>query len=316
MEHFLGRRIIDLHQDLPRLLLAIKQGHPIYIYTGRGPSSPRLHLGHLIPFLFTKTIADSLNAPVVIQLSDDEKFAFSRTDTDLEQIQQWSRGNEEDIWRIGFERDRTVMFRNTEIIGKFYKYYLEINKMLSCKMVRQVMGITEDDPVSRLSYPAMQMIPCLPESLHLDPASLCVIPCAVDQYPFFRLARHILLKMGKKPPILLCASTYLPSLKPQYGGKMSSSEPRSAVFLGDTDVEIDKKVRGAVSGGAGTRTEQEEGGAKDLERDFAGRVLWAFETDTSKFERVMREYREGRLLSRDVKSMASQLIIDLFAKLK
>ena len=36
------------------MLANYEKGKPMYLYTGRGPSSEALHLGHLIPFMFTK----------------------------------------------------------------------------------------------------------------------------------------------------------------------------------------------------------------------------------------------------------------------
>lgn len=42
------------HRDLDYILTRYEQGKPFYLYTGRGPSSSSMHLGHLIPFLFTK----------------------------------------------------------------------------------------------------------------------------------------------------------------------------------------------------------------------------------------------------------------------
>jgi tryptophanyl-tRNA synthetase len=42
---------------------------PFYLYTGRGPSSESMHLGHLIPFLFTKYLQDAFGVPLVIQLT-------------------------------------------------------------------------------------------------------------------------------------------------------------------------------------------------------------------------------------------------------
>ena len=47
-----------------------------FLYTGRGPSSDALHMGHLIPFQFTKWLQDTFDAPLVIQLTDDEKYLF------------------------------------------------------------------------------------------------------------------------------------------------------------------------------------------------------------------------------------------------
>ncbi|GER39632.1 nucleotidylyl transferase superfamily protein [Striga asiatica] len=36
------------------VLDAYERGEKFYLYTGRGPSSEALHLGHLVPFMFTK----------------------------------------------------------------------------------------------------------------------------------------------------------------------------------------------------------------------------------------------------------------------
>ena len=54
--------------DLVELLDAFERGERFYLYTGRGPSSEALHLGHLVPFQFTKWLQDAFNAPLVIQV--------------------------------------------------------------------------------------------------------------------------------------------------------------------------------------------------------------------------------------------------------
>ena len=41
---------------------------------GRGPSSESMHLGHLLPFIFTKYLQEAFDVAVVIMMSDDEKF--------------------------------------------------------------------------------------------------------------------------------------------------------------------------------------------------------------------------------------------------
>lgn len=54
VHHFLTRGIFFSHRDLHSILNLYEQGKPFYLYTGRGPSSNSLHIGHLIPFIFTK----------------------------------------------------------------------------------------------------------------------------------------------------------------------------------------------------------------------------------------------------------------------
>lgn len=41
-------------RDMHIILDLYEQKKPFYLYTGRGPSSDSMHMGHLIPFIFTK----------------------------------------------------------------------------------------------------------------------------------------------------------------------------------------------------------------------------------------------------------------------
>lgn len=51
---FLRRGMFFSHRDLERILDRYEQGKSFFLYTGRGPSSESMHLGHMIPFMFTK----------------------------------------------------------------------------------------------------------------------------------------------------------------------------------------------------------------------------------------------------------------------
>jgi tryptophanyl-tRNA synthetase len=55
-------------RELEDLLDKYEKGTPFYLYTGRGPSSKSLHMGHLVPFQFTKYLQDAFNVPLVIQM--------------------------------------------------------------------------------------------------------------------------------------------------------------------------------------------------------------------------------------------------------
>jgi len=93
MSHrFLRRGIAMSHRDLERILDLKEQGKPIYLYTGRGASSQSMHLGHLVPFELTRYLQEALDIPVVIQMTDDEKFLFKDNLT-LEQIRAMSMEN-------------------------------------------------------------------------------------------------------------------------------------------------------------------------------------------------------------------------------
>lgn len=51
---FLRRGVFFAHRDFNEILDAYEKGKKFYLYTGRGPSSEALHIGHLVPFMFTK----------------------------------------------------------------------------------------------------------------------------------------------------------------------------------------------------------------------------------------------------------------------
>lgn len=53
--HRLMRRgMVFSHRDLDVLLDKYEKGVPFFLYTGRGPSSTSMHVGHAVPFEFTK----------------------------------------------------------------------------------------------------------------------------------------------------------------------------------------------------------------------------------------------------------------------
>jgi len=55
--HRLMRRgMIFSHRDLTVILDKYESGVPFFLYTGRGPSSDSMHVGHSIPFEFTKYV--------------------------------------------------------------------------------------------------------------------------------------------------------------------------------------------------------------------------------------------------------------------
>lgn len=53
--HILLRRgMFFSHRDFESILERYEKGKPFFLYTGRGPSSDSMHMGHMIPFTFTK----------------------------------------------------------------------------------------------------------------------------------------------------------------------------------------------------------------------------------------------------------------------
>jgi len=111
----LRRGIFFSHRELEGILDRFEKGKPFYLYTGRGPSSSSLHIGHMVPFIFCKYLQDAFNVPLVIQLTDDEKFLWK--DLTLEACQGFAVDNAKDIIAVGFDMNKTFIFSNTGYIG-------------------------------------------------------------------------------------------------------------------------------------------------------------------------------------------------------
>ncbi len=115
IHRFLRRGIFFSHRDLHHMLDLYEKGIKFYLYTGRGPSSEALHLGHLIPFHFTKWLQDTFDCPLVIQLTDDEKFLF-KPDLKLDDCHRLAYENAKDIIACGFDPKKTFIFSDMDYI--------------------------------------------------------------------------------------------------------------------------------------------------------------------------------------------------------
>lgn len=94
-------------RDLNLILDAYEKGEKFYLYTGRGPSSGSLHLGHLIPFFFTKWLQEVFDCPLVIQLTDDEKFLWKKLS--LDECIHMGYENAKDIIACGFDPKKVFL---------------------------------------------------------------------------------------------------------------------------------------------------------------------------------------------------------------
>src|SRR5579863_9598880 len=77
---YLRRKIFYSHRDLDWILDRYQAGEKFFLYTGRGPSE-HVHLGHLVPWIFTKYLQDKFDAELYFQFTDDEKFLLGSKPT-------------------------------------------------------------------------------------------------------------------------------------------------------------------------------------------------------------------------------------------
>ncbi len=129
--HFLRKGVFFSERDFNKILDLYEQGKPFFLYTGRGPSSDSMHLGHMVPFIFTKWLQDVFDCPLVIELTDDEKFLFKPKLT-INDVKKFTKDNAKDIIAVGFDAKKTFIFSDLEYMGGgFYETVVRISRQIT-----------------------------------------------------------------------------------------------------------------------------------------------------------------------------------------
>jgi len=257
---FLRRKIFFSHRDLKWLFSEYEKGNTFFLYTGRGPSG-HTHLGHIMPWIFTKWLQDKFDCELWFQMTDDEKFYFNQK-LSLEDTNNFAHENALDVIALGFNPEKTFIFSDLEIAGILYPQAARVAKRITFSTVKATFGIENDANIGQIFFTSVQAVPAFLPSVLRKRNIPCLIPHAIDQDPHFRIARDVIPKLGYyKPASIHCI--FLPGLKE--GGKMSASIKESAIFTTDDPKNVKKKIWNAFTGGRDTKEEQRKlGGRPDI----------------------------------------------------
>ncbi|MFW5912104.1 MAG: tryptophan--tRNA ligase [Candidatus Hadarchaeota archaeon] len=295
-EHlYLRRGFYFSHRDMDKILEEYEDGKGFFLYTGIGPSGP-MHIGHIISFQMTQWIQEKFDVNVYIQFPDDEKY-WSR-EVNYKDIEKFARDNLKDVAVVGFDPEKTFIFRNTEYIGHMYKGATKVARKINNSLASAVFGFDSSTNIGLNFYPALQIIPTFFEDKR------CLIPAGIDQDPYWRVQRDIAPKLGHKKAAQI-HNKLLPALTgPE--GKMSSSKPESAVMLNDTPEKARAKImKKAYSGGQNTVEEHRKRGA-DLRVDVSYQWLYnLFMENDDRIKEIKNSYGEGDMLTGEIKEILS-----------
>lgn len=281
-KHLQLRRGVYLsHRDVDWWIDEYEKGNKVGLYTGRGPSG-HVHLGHLLPWFFCKYLQDAFDADLYFQMTDDEKY-LHRDDLTLEEAIGFTYENALDVIACGFDPKKTHIISDSNDIGHIYKLGLKVAKRITFSTVKAVFGLTNSDNIGVIWHPALQAMVCFLQSEREGTNIPCLIPAAIDQDPYWRITRDIAEKLGYYKPAQIHAK-FLPGLAE--GGKMSASQPDTAIFTTDKPRDAAKKVMRAFTGGRDTVEEQRKlGGRPDICNVYAYFYFLFEEDDVQLVER-------------------------------
>ena len=89
-------------------------------------------------------LQDVFDVPLIIMLTDDEKYIFGGPERTIENVTRYSWNNTKDIIAVGFDPKKTFIFSDYEYMGgAFYRNVTRISKHVTLNVARAVFGFNE-----------------------------------------------------------------------------------------------------------------------------------------------------------------------------
>ncbi|KAH9761332.1 Tryptophan--tRNA ligase cytoplasmic [Citrus sinensis] len=263
-------------------------GRPPHVFLRRGV------------FFAHRYLQDAFKVPLVIQLTDDEKCMWKNLS--VEESQRLARENAKDIIACGFDVTKTFIFSDFDYVGGHILSYIFYLVLVLPKIMRKfplqcllqehgegcevvgIFGFTGEDHIGKVSFPPVQD-------------------------PYFRMTRDVAPRIGYHKPALI-ESSFFPALQGETG-KMSASDPNSALYVTDSAKAIKNKInKYAFSGGQESVELHRKLGA-NLEVDIPVKYLSFFLEDDAELEHIKKEYGAGGMLTGEVKQRLAQVLTEL-----
>ncbi len=296
--HYFTRGIVFGEKSLQLVLDAAKKKKPFVMMTGLMPSG-KFHFGH-------KVIADlmiyfqSIGAECYIAVADIE--ANLTRNISLEEARKIAL--EEYLLNyiaLGLKPEKTYVYFQSS--GP--KEYMTLSKLVAKRTTMNEMqaiygDLSPEKIVAALTQVADILHPQLPQFGGPKPV---VVPVGADQLPHINLTRDIAQRMQNEYKLILPSVVFIKLMPGLKGGKMSSSDPQSAVFLSDSREEIRTKImKYAFSGGQATIEEhRKKGGNPNI--DISYQWLTFLEEEDKKLKKIHDDYNSGKMLTGELKKI-------------
>ncbi len=303
------RGIILAGRDFRRIIDRLETGKPFTVLTGLMPSG-KMHLGHML-VIRQLIYYQQRGARIVLVIADAEAYV--------------ERGIPlREAIRLAVDEYLThyiLLGLRLEDVDFYFQTFRSLDGMRASAYDRVVKHLARHTTVNEFeaiygtASPGRIMVstvqaadilhPMLPEFYPGDPV---LVPVGFDQDAHIRYTRD-LAQRYKEYAFMLPSSTvhvFAPGLK---GGKMSSSDPTSYIALTDTPEEAERKImKYAFSGGGATIEEHRKHGGNPTV-DVSFQILrYGFEEDDERLAEIEAAYRQGDLLTGELKRLAADRV--------
>ncbi|MBD3342412.1 MAG: tryptophan--tRNA ligase [Candidatus Lokiarchaeota archaeon] len=303
---FIRRKIIFGHRALSKIIKAIESDKTWAVMSGIKPSGP-FHLGTLTTALeiveFQKLGAKAYYCIADIESWEDNGIPY-------EKAEDAAVDNLADILALGldYSPEKAYIWRQSqEPIVKDVCF--KVGRLVTQNMLNAIYGEKEFGLYLAALIQVGDII--LPQIL--DGAQPTIVPVGIDQDPHIRLTRDLTRRYYKK--FFLPGATYhklLPGL--DGSDKMSKRNPNSYFTFNEPLESIEKKIKGALTGGRRNLKEQKELGGEPQKCMIYKILMYHFEEDNEKLEMDFEQCVKGELMCGDHKKECVEKVLEFVKK--
>ncbi len=295
------RGIVFGGRDLRIISDCVRKKKPYYVLSGIMPTARKIHFGTKMVVEGIKYFQDH-GARTYILVADLE--AACARGIDLAEARKNAMEFHIPAYiALGLDAKKTVFYFQSDNRDVLLLAY-EFAKKITLAEFRAIYGSADPGRIMAALTQAGDIL--FPQLGARTPG---IIPVGVDQDPHIRLTRDIVARTKAKYRFLAPSSVYhkyMPSLDGKM--KMSKSLPGSFIELPEDVKSAQAKIRRALTGGRATVEEHRRLGA-DIEKDMVFELLkFHLIEDDQELGRIYDDYRNGRLLSGEVKDIACRKI--------
>jgi tryptophanyl-tRNA synthetase len=186
-------------------------------------------------------------------------------------------------------------------------------KKVTFNEMRAIYGFSGSTNLAHMYVPMIQVADILhPQLTECGGPKPTVVPVGPDQDPHIRLTRDIAERFKNKYKFIAPSSTYHRFITGLTGDKMSSSKPKTAIFLSDSPETAEKKVKSAKSGGRENLDEQRELGGIPEECVVYELLVYHLVESDEELKELYHDCKSGNIMCGECKMKAANIMRKFF----
>ncbi len=290
------RGLVFAHRDLDKFLKTADAGKPVAVLSGIKPSSP-FHLGSKLTAEEIIFFQRHLKAKAYYCIADLE--AYADNGLSLEQGHETAVDNVADLLALGLEERRAVVYKqstNAKVLRLAHVFAKHTTlSTLEALYGHQNLGLY----TSVLTQAGDILFPMLEE----EGAKAVLVPVGADQDPHLRFTRDLANKLSAEYGFTPPAATYHRLFRALNGEtKMSKRDPANVISLSDSEEDVERKVRNALTGGRDTAEEQRRLGGEIKKCVVYELMQFHFYEDDKELAKMYGDCTGGKILCGECKA--------------